>query len=83
MAITNPTPTEADPPWPPAAALSWRRGRRRPAGHPAWMEPPHPPAQIAKGTFLVLVAVAMLFPFASAARPVAQTERPDGEGGRP
>jgi putative aldouronate transport system permease protein len=33
------------------------------AGRPAWLEPPSPPQQVAKGIFLVVVGVAMLFPF--------------------
>lgn len=44
--------------------LFQRGGRRRPdEERPAWMEPAHPAAQVAKAIFLVWLSVVMLFPF--------------------
>src|SRR4051794_20420745 len=74
MALTDPTPvagttaTALDAgaalagaeaaPAPGAAAR-----RRGATGRPAWMEAPSPPAQLLKALCLLLVALAMLFPF--------------------
>ena len=66
MTATNPTPGTTTPGTPlDAAAVSvarWRP-RRRASGRPAWMEPPSLLGQLAKGIFLLLIAIVMVFPF--------------------